>query len=71
MKIKYGGNKMSAKICEINNFEYSKKLIYTEIMLKICNYIYATPSNSFHPALSNHPKRNTTNQLLKVDFNYS
>ena len=40
MKIKYGGNKMSAKICEINNFEYIQKLIYTEIMLKICNYVY-------------------------------
>ena len=40
MKIKYGGNKMSAKICEINNFEYLQKLIYTEIMLKICIYIY-------------------------------
>ena len=40
MKIKYGGNKMSAKICEINNFEFSQKLIYTEIMLKICKYIY-------------------------------
>ena len=40
MKIKYGGNEMSAKICEINNFEYLQKLIYTEIMLKICNYIY-------------------------------
>ena len=40
MKIKYRGNKMSAKICEINNFEYLQKLIYTEIMLKICNYIY-------------------------------
>ena len=40
MKIKYRGNKMSAKTCEINNFEYLQKLIYTEIMLKICNYIY-------------------------------
>ena len=40
MKIKYGGNKMFAKICEINNFEYLQKLIYAEIMLKICNYIY-------------------------------
>ena len=40
MKIKYGGNKMSAKTCEINNFEYLQKLIYTEIMLKTCNYIY-------------------------------
>ena len=40
MKIKYGGNKMSAKICEINNFEYLQKWIYTEIMLRICNYIY-------------------------------
>ena len=25
MKIKYGENKMSAKICEINNFEYLQK----------------------------------------------
>ena len=40
MKIKYRGNKMSAKICEINNFEYLQKLIYTETMLTICNYIY-------------------------------
>ena len=40
MKLKYGRNKMSAKICEINNFEYLQKLIYTEIMLKICNYFY-------------------------------
>ena len=49
MKIKCGGNKMSAKICEINNFEYLQKLIYTEIMLKICIYIYTarflTPSS--------------------------
>ena len=58
MKIKYGGNKMSAKICEINNFEYLQKLIYTEKNVKN------------HPALSNHPKINTTNQLLKVNFNY-
>ena len=42
MKIKHGGNKMPAKICEINNFEYLQILIYTEIMLKICNYIYTT-----------------------------
>ena len=40
MKIKYGGNKMSAKTCEINDFEYLQILIYTEIMLKICNYTY-------------------------------
>ena len=40
MKMKYDGNNMSTKICEINNFEYLQKLIYTEIMLKICNYIY-------------------------------
>ena len=68
MKIQYCGNKMSAKICEINNFEYIQKLIYTEIMLKICNYIYTV--RFLHPALSNHPKINTTNQLLKVNFNY-
>ena len=43
MKIKYRGNKMSAKICEINNFEYLQKLIYTEITLKIF-----TPSDSLH-----------------------
>ena len=42
MKIKYGGNKMSAKICEINNFEYLQKLIYTEIILKIWSYIYTS-----------------------------
>ena len=48
MKIKYGGNKMSAKICEINDFEYLQKLIYTENNVKN------------HPALFNHPKINTT-----------
>ena len=42
MKITCGGNKMPAKICETNNFEYLQKLIYTEIMLKICNNIYTT-----------------------------
>ena len=31
---------MSAKIWEINNFEYLQKFIHTEIMLKICNNIY-------------------------------
>ena len=40
MKIMFGGNKMSAKVWEINKFEYLKKLIYTEIMLKIYNNIY-------------------------------
>ena len=40
MKIKYGGNKMFAKICQINNFDYLQKLINTEIMLKICSNIY-------------------------------
>ena len=44
MKLKYGGNKMSAKICEINNFEYLQKLIYTEIMPKMCNFIYIVRS---------------------------
>ena len=27
-----------------------------------------TPPDSLHPALSSHPKINTTNQLLKVNF---
>ena len=40
MKLKYGGNKMAARICEINNFEHLQKWTYTEIMLKICNNIY-------------------------------
>ena len=34
MKVKYGGNEMSAKICEKNYFDYLQKLIYPEIMLK-------------------------------------
>ena len=42
MKSTYGGNKMSAKICGINNFKYLQSLIYTEIMLKICNKIYTS-----------------------------
>ena len=33
---------MSAKICEINNFEDLQKLIYTEVMLKIYNNIYTS-----------------------------
>ena len=69
MKVTYGENKMPAKICEVNNFEYLEKLIYTEVMFKICNTIFKPPS-SLHPALSNHPKINTTNILLKVSFNY-
>ena len=40
MKITYDGNKVSAKICEINIFDYLQKLIYIEIMLKICSNIY-------------------------------
>ena len=40
MKIKYGGNKISAKICEVNNCEYLQKLTFTEVMLKIYNYFY-------------------------------
>ena len=63
MKITYSGNKISAKTCEINNFEYLQKLIYTE-MLKICKNIYTTL------ALFNHPKINTTDQLLKVILMY-
>ena len=42
MKITYGKHKMPAKICKIKKFEYLQKLIYTEIMLKICNNIYTT-----------------------------
>ena len=42
MKIMEDGNKMWAKICEINNFEYLQKLIYTKTILKICNSIYTT-----------------------------
>ena len=37
MKIKYVRNKISAKICEINNFEYLQKLI--------CNNIYTHSSD--------------------------
>ena len=44
MKMTYGRNKKSAKIYEINHFEYLQKLIYTEIMLKICNNIYTDRS---------------------------
>ena len=50
METKYGGNKMSAKIYEINNFEYLQKVISTEIMLEICSNIYAgrfLASNAF------------------------
>ena len=40
MKITEGGNNMSVKICEINNYEYFQKLIYKEIMFKISSNIY-------------------------------
>ena len=40
MEITYGGNKMSVKICELTVSEYLQKLIFTEIMLKVCNNIY-------------------------------
>ena len=63
MKIKYGGN---AKICEIDSFEYLQKLIYTEIMLKICNYIYT--ARFLTSGSIQHPKTNITNQLLKSKF---
>ena len=56
MKIKYGGNKMSAKICEINHFEYLQKLIYTQIMLEICNYIYTAQFLTFSPIQSSKNK---------------
>ena len=65
MKRTYDGNKISAKICDMNNVEYLQKFIYTEIMWKICNNV---STDFLHPALSNHPKINTTNQLLKVNF---
>ena len=41
MEIKYGGNKMSAKMYEINNFEYLQKVISTEMLLEIWSNIYA------------------------------
>ena len=63
MKIKYGGNKMSAKICEINNFEYLQKLIYTEIMLKICNCMYTT---RFFTSGSIQSSKHHHNQVLKL-----
>ena len=64
MKITYGKHKMPAKICKIKKFEYLQKLIYTEIMLKICNNIYT--SSSIQSS-----KINTTNQLFKMNFNCS
>ena len=57
MKITYGRNKMSAKTCEINNFEYLQKLIYTETMFKKCNNIYTArflTSNSIHSSKNKH-----------------
>ena len=68
-KKKCSGNRIFAKICEINNFEYSPKLIYTEIFLKICYYIYTTrflTSSSIQL-----PKNKHYNQLLEINFNYS
>ena len=40
MEITYSRNKMSAKMCDINNFEYLQKLIYTEIRPTqvVCSY---------------------------------
>ena len=32
MKRTYDGNKISTKICDMNNVEYLQKFIYTEIM---------------------------------------
>ena len=58
---KYGGNKMSAKICEINNFEYLQILIYTEILLKISKNIYTAQlviSSSIQSSKSKHHQPN-------------
>ena len=49
MKITYGGNKMAAKSCEMNNFGNLQKLIYTEIMQQYLHcsipYIQLYPIN--------------------------
>ena len=68
MKITYDGNKVSAKICEINIFDNLQKLMYIEIMLKICSNIYT--ARLITSSYTSHPKINTTNQILKVKFNY-
>ena len=52
MKIMYGENKMSSKICEINNFEYLYIQIYTEYTEKYVTIFI--PPDSLYPALLNH-----------------
>ena len=67
MKITYGGNKMSAKICEIKDFEYLQKLIYTERMLKHMQQYLHRPI----PQIQLYPIIQKKHHLLKVNFNNS
>ena len=69
MKIMYRRMKISAKICEIDNFKYLQKLMYTTIMLKISNNIYTA---RFPISSSTQSSNNKLHQLtFKSKFNYS
>ena len=61
MKIIWDGNKIFAKICEINNTEFLQKTdIYSNDLKNKLKTLFAALDSS-NLALSNHPKLNTAN----------